>query len=426
MSDNVALSSVDAQGAFTDAMRTIVLLIPKFLLFVLILVVGFALGRLLLGLVDKLLERIGFDRWVERGGIRRALAGSKYDASDIVARLVYYAVLLFTLQLAFGVWGPNPVSDLIRGLVAWLPRAIVAVIIVVVAAAIASWVRDLISGALGGLSYGRLLANIAAYFIIGLGIIAALNQIGVATSVTQPVLIALLATIAGILIVGVGGGLVAPMSRRWEAWLERAATESRTIAERARTYAAEQQRSPVPSDTPGGWPAASMPTEPVDARYDDARSVDARYDDPRSGGARYNDARYAEPPDYQRSPQPAPGEPDLGDWPQMPDPPPPTAPNTGRTDYPVRSESTGPRSTGPRSTGPRMPTEGMAAPEAFDVRTPHQGMPPAAPAGQGTPPAAPAGQGTPPQPASPGYPAIDEPTQVLPPARDPGTPDDNR
>src|SRR6266516_7413253 len=82
-----------------------------------------------------------FDRWVERGGIKSALARARYDASNIVAKLVYYTVLLFTLQLAFGVWGPNPVSDLIHDVVAWLPNLLIAIVIVVVAAAIASGVR---------------------------------------------------------------------------------------------------------------------------------------------------------------------------------------------------------------------------------------------------------------------------------------------
>jgi hypothetical protein len=241
MSDIVAAPRVDVQGALSDMLRAVLLFLPKALLFVLILVAGFIVARVLLKFVNRILERVGFDRWVERGGIRSALARTKYDASDLVAKLVYYAVLLFTLQLAFGVWGPNPVSDLIKGVVAWLPKAFVAIVIVVVAAAIASAVKDLVSGALGGLSYGRMLANLAAYFIIGLGVIAALNQIGVATTVTTPVLIAVLATIAGILIVGVGGGLVKPMQARWEQWLDRAASESQAIAEHAKAYAAGQR-----------------------------------------------------------------------------------------------------------------------------------------------------------------------------------------
>jgi hypothetical protein len=264
MSDIVAAPSVDVQGGLSDMLRAFLLFLPKALLFVLILVVGFLLARVARGVVDKVLERIGFDRWVERGGIRAALARSKYDASDIVAKLVYYTILLFTLQLAFSVWGPNAVSDLIAGVVAWLPKAFVAIIIVVVAAAIASAVKDLVTGALGGLSYGRLLANVASYFILGLGVIAALNQIGVATTVTTPVLIAVLATIAGILIVGVGGGLVRPMQSRWEGWLDRAAAESQAIAEHAKAYSAGQRDAQAPAGQP---PAAQPAPERADPVY---------------------------------------------------------------------------------------------------------------------------------------------------------------
>ncbi|NES32036.1 mechanosensitive ion channel family protein, partial [Micromonospora terminaliae] len=209
----------DAVG---DAFRSVMLFLPKAVAFIAILIVGWLVAKAVLKIVDKVLERVHFDRAVERGGIKTALARSKYDASDIVAKLAYYAVLLVTLQLAFGIWGPNPISDLIHGVVAWLPRAFVAIVIVVVAAAIAKAVKDIISSALGGLSYGRVLANIASVFILGLGVIAALNQIGVATTVTTPVLIAVLATVGGILIVGVGGGLVRPMQSRWENWLARA------------------------------------------------------------------------------------------------------------------------------------------------------------------------------------------------------------
>jgi hypothetical protein len=260
MTDILATSSVDVEGGLSDMLRSFLLFLPKALLFLLILVIGFLVARVARRLTDKVLERVGFDRWVERGGIRAALAKSKYDASDIVAKLVYYAILLFTLQLAFGVWGPNPVSDLISGVVAWLPQAFIAIIIVVVAAAIAAAVKDLIANALGGLSYGRLLANVAWIFIIGLGVIAALNQIGVATTVTTPVLIAVLATVAGVIIVGVGGGLVRPMQGRWEAWLDRAAAESQAIAAHAKAYQATQATQ---ATAPAAAPAEPAPERPA-------------------------------------------------------------------------------------------------------------------------------------------------------------------
>ncbi|WUI09384.1 hypothetical protein OHQ87_10080 [Micromonospora sp. NBC_00421] len=268
MTDNFG----DAAG---DALRAVLLFLPKAVAFVAILVAGWLIAKAVRKIVDKVLERVHFDRAVERGGIKTALARSRYDASDIVAKLSYYGVLLVTLQLAFGIWGPNPISDLIAGVIAWLPRAFVAIVIVVVTAAIANAVKDIISSALGGLSYGRVLANIASVFILGLGVIAALNQIGVATAVTTPVLVAVLATVGGILVVGVGGGLIRPMQARWESWLTRAEQESRTIATHARAYQAgrrdvEARLSPAPAADPTPpVPAAAAPT-PAAPLDDDA------------------------------------------------------------------------------------------------------------------------------------------------------------
>ena len=250
-------------NAVGDAFRSVMLFLPKAVAFIAILVVGWLIAKAVLKIVDKVLERVHFDRAVERGGIKTALARSRYDASDIIAKLAYYAVLLVTLLLAFGIWGPNPISDLLHGVVAWLPKAFVAIVIVVVAAAIANAVKDIISSALGGLSYGRVLANIASIFILGLGIIAALNQIGVATAVTTPVLIAVLATIGGILIVGVGGGLVRPMQSRWESWLSRAEQESQMIATHARAYQAGRRDVEARMNQPVAPYAESERTQPV-------------------------------------------------------------------------------------------------------------------------------------------------------------------
>ncbi len=149
---------------------------------------------------------------------------------------------------------------------------VVAIIIIVVAAAIAKAVNELISNTLGGLSYGRVLANIASAFILGLGIIAALNQVGVATTVTTPVLIAVLATIAGILIVGVGGGLIRPMQARWDGWLTTAEQETGRIREQVRNAPSvkeqAQQATPQQSNDNSPTRGSSAPGEgPYNNQY---------------------------------------------------------------------------------------------------------------------------------------------------------------
>jgi MFS family permease len=216
--------------ALQQTWNTVATFVPKLIAFLLILIIGWIIARVLAKAINAILERVGFDRAVERGGVKKALEKSKYDASDVVAKLVYYALVLFVLQAAFGVFGPNPISTLLTQVITFLPSLVVAIIIVVVAAAIATAARELISNTLGGLSYGKLLGTIAGVFILGLGIIAALNQIGVATTVTTPILIAVLATVAGTIIVGVGGGMIKPMQARTERWLSKAETESQAFS----------------------------------------------------------------------------------------------------------------------------------------------------------------------------------------------------
>ncbi|WP_440695963.1 mechanosensitive ion channel family protein [Clavibacter nebraskensis] len=226
-----------------DGLAAVIAFVPLALLFLLILVVGLIVAKVISKALDKLLEKVGFDRLVERGGIKKALAGSKLDASDVVAKIVYYTLVLFVLQFAFGVFGRNPVSDLLQGIIGFLPKIIVAIIIVVIASAIAAGAKGLIQNTLGGLSYGKVLGNIVAVFILFLGITAALNQIEVATTVTTPILIAVLAIIAGVIIVGAGGGLIKPMQARWEAMLTKAEEEAPKIQQHAKDAPSVQQQA---------------------------------------------------------------------------------------------------------------------------------------------------------------------------------------
>lgn len=64
----------------------------------------------------------------------------------------------------------------------------------------------------------------------------------IATTVTTPILIAVLSSIVGVIIVGIGGGLIKPMSQRWETYLNKAEAEApRVKAEAQNSPSASQQ-----------------------------------------------------------------------------------------------------------------------------------------------------------------------------------------
>ncbi|CAN5853177.1 MAG: mechanosensitive ion channel family protein [Acidimicrobiia bacterium] len=204
-----------------DAWARIAVFLPKLAGFLLILIIGYFIAKLLGTAFDKVLERVGFDRAVERGGVKRALARTKYDASDLVGKLVFYVLFLFVLQLAFGVFGPNPISDLIQGIIAYLPKVVVAILIIVIASAIAAAVRELTDAALGGLSYGRILSNIAGGAILTVGVFAAISQLEIAPDIVNALFYAILVLLVGTLVVAIGGGGIQPMRERWNRALTR-------------------------------------------------------------------------------------------------------------------------------------------------------------------------------------------------------------
>ena len=217
-----------------DAWAAIAEWLPKLIGFILILVIGYFVAKLIAKVLDGILERVGFDRVVERGGVGQALSKSRFDASSLLSKIVFYVIMLFVLQLAFSVFGTdNPVSELIEGAIAYLPKVFAAILIVVVGSAIAAAVKEIVEASLGGLSYGRALAFGASAAILVITAFAAIDQLQIADDIVQATYVALLAVIAGSAIVAIGGGGIQTMSRYWERAANRAEQESSNIREEA-------------------------------------------------------------------------------------------------------------------------------------------------------------------------------------------------
>jgi len=225
------LIAVEWSQGIEDAWADIATFVPKFIGFLIILIIGYFVAKLIAKAVGAVLERVGFDKAVERGGIKKALDKSKYDASDIVGKLVFYALFLIVLTMAFGVFGENPISDMLEGVIAYLPKVIAAILIIVIASAIGAAAREMIDASLGGLSYGKALANGVGVAILVVGIFAALNQLQIAPAIVTGLFYAVLAIVVGVTVIAVGGGGVGPMRTRWENALAKYDEEKPKIAE---------------------------------------------------------------------------------------------------------------------------------------------------------------------------------------------------
>jgi len=201
-----------AEAAWTSFMS----FVPNFVLFLVILVVGYFLAKVVAKLLDKGLHRLGFDRLVERGGLKRTLERTRWTASDVVSAIFFWTAFLFVLQMAFGVFGPNPISAIITNVIAFLPNIFAAIIIVIVAAAVAAAAKQILQATLGGLGSGRFLANGVSVAIVTIGIFMALDEVGIAPAIVNGLFYAALAIVVGTAIISFGCGGIAPMRAEWE------------------------------------------------------------------------------------------------------------------------------------------------------------------------------------------------------------------
>jgi len=248
------LAGIEYKQGLTNAFSNVATFLPKLVVFLIILIVGYIIAKAISKILAKVLQRVGFDSLVERGGVKEALAKPKYAAAGILGQIVFYAIMLFVLSTAFGVFGTNPISGYLAAIIAYLPKVFVAILIVIIAAAVAAGVKALVENTLGGLSYGAMLANVASVVVLALGLIAALDQLGIAKNVVNAVLYAALAVVVGVVVVAVGGGGIKPMQTRWEKTLEKYDEEKPKVRSQVRqapspTEQAKQATQQLPRST---------------------------------------------------------------------------------------------------------------------------------------------------------------------------------
>ena len=162
---------------------------------------------------NVLTERAGLDGFLRQGGIRA-------DTTDIFGVLVYWLVILAALVIAFNTLGMNYVTDLLRQVVFFVPRLMVAIVILAfgayfarfVAGAVMAYCRNV------GLQDGDILGRLAQYAILAFVLLLALEQMQIGGDVIRQAFLIVLAgvVLALALAFGIGGqGWAAELLERW-------------------------------------------------------------------------------------------------------------------------------------------------------------------------------------------------------------------
>jgi small-conductance mechanosensitive channel len=181
--ETVNVSRQALVDSFTQAWSQVILLAPKVVAMVSVLVIGYVLARWFGGLVAVVTEKVGLQTAAEKSGLAKSMhdVGIRRPVPAIVGGIVFWLLMSVFVMAAFSILGLESVSLAMKEVVTYIPKVLVATVVVVVGLLAATFVRGVVATSADrvGLSYAEYLAGGCYWVLSILTFIAAFNQLGI-------------------------------------------------------------------------------------------------------------------------------------------------------------------------------------------------------------------------------------------------------
>ncbi len=181
--ETVSVSKQALVDSFTQAWTQVILLAPKMVAMVVVLVVGYVLARWVGSVITVVSEKIGLQTAAEKSGLAKSMhdVGIRRALPSIVGGLVFWLLMCVFVMAAFNILGLDSVSAAMGEVVNYIPRLLVATVVVVIGLLAATFLRGVVATSADrvGLTYAEYLAGGCYWVLSLLTFIAAFNQLGI-------------------------------------------------------------------------------------------------------------------------------------------------------------------------------------------------------------------------------------------------------
>lgn len=215
-----------------------------------VLFAGYLLAKLIERGTDRVLQRLGLNRWLERGGVLQAVerTGWRKSPSRLLATIVFWFVMFSVILLAANALGLTSLASVFTELVSYIPSVIAAVVILVIGIVLGEFVDGLIMASAGGIRGGSTLARVGRGVVVVLAIFMALQQLGIASDIVTTAFAIVFGAVALAFALSFGLGnreLAGEVTREW---YEAMKAERALLARRAAQREAEEEAEDAASD----------------------------------------------------------------------------------------------------------------------------------------------------------------------------------
>ena len=136
--------------------------------------------------------------------------------SGLLVKVLYVGLMLLVFQLAIGAFGKSPITDALNSMPAYVPKIIVAMIVMLLTGIVADKVGDLARPFGATRPSGKLMTQVVVGTIWLVGCFAALDQIQISRDVVDTLFRTIVTSLGAILVIKFGvGGVWAARDRFW-------------------------------------------------------------------------------------------------------------------------------------------------------------------------------------------------------------------
>jgi hypothetical protein len=163
-----------------------VLFVPRLVAATIIFFGGFVIALVVRRVIQRMLALMNFDRLTVRSGASELLRMAEMPTAEVlIAKIVFWIVWLGFIVSAVDTLQLAPFQGLVEQFFSFVPRFLVALLVLSVGFLVANflWRATLLASVNAGLPGARLLSGVLRVLVIAIGVVMALEQIGLATGV---------------------------------------------------------------------------------------------------------------------------------------------------------------------------------------------------------------------------------------------------
>jgi hypothetical protein len=185
--------------------------LPKLIIALVLLIIGSIAAKIVRAVLTSAFKKIKLDDLLNKIGIGQIFGkmGLSSGPAEFLPKLLYFVILLFVVKVAAEAAGITDISELIVSILAFSPRVLTAIIIMLTGFIVSEVVSKAVERALDnvGLDYSKTLAKIIFGFIFILFLTVALPQLEIQTELLNATVKILLIGLATALALSLGLGL---------------------------------------------------------------------------------------------------------------------------------------------------------------------------------------------------------------------------